>query len=150
MMSLGFSIERSTWWPRTPCSAWIGAKSSYVFFQASKSATRWRTRAMVLVMSAPFRSDAPLRTNGLQEKRATKATLSSLLLGSKRFTDERNRHLPQVTFPHAGPNERTPASGPAAVPHRSSGHARLARGFRRLMLCMERDSGPVGANALRH
>jgi len=66
---------------------------------------------MVLVMSAPFRSDAPLRTNGLQEKRATKATLSSLLLGSKRVTDERNRDLPQVTFPRAGPGESTAFAG---------------------------------------
>src|SRR5213078_1972187 len=45
---------RRTSWLCTPCSAWIGAKPSYSFLQASKSATRWRTRAVVLVMRAPF------------------------------------------------------------------------------------------------
>ena len=40
--------------------------------------------ATVLVISAPFRSDALLRKNGLQEKRTTKATLNSLLHSSLR------------------------------------------------------------------
>src|SRR5204862_3057886 len=43
----------------------------------SKSSTRWRTRAVVFVMSAPFRSNAPMRRNGLQEKRATRRRLAA-------------------------------------------------------------------------
>lgn len=44
-----------------------------------------------------------LRKNGLQEKRATKATLSTLLhSGCASVTDERNRNVRHVTLPHAG------------------------------------------------
>jgi len=59
-------------------------------------------------MSAPFRSDAPLRINGLQEKRATKATLNSLLLTSLRllptsaiatFVIRHSRKLAQASGP---------------------------------------------------
>ena len=57
--SLGFSIERKTWWACTPCSAWKGVKASYIVFQASKSATRWRTRAIVLIMEGPLPGRVP-------------------------------------------------------------------------------------------
>src|SRR5439155_22027483 len=71
IMSLGFSIERSTWWACTPCSAWVGAKPSYAVFQASKSVTRWRTRAMVLVIGAPFRSEClAAKTQASEEARS--------------------------------------------------------------------------------
>src|SRR4029077_13623714 len=115
MTSLGFSIERRTWWARTPCSAWIGAKPSYASFHASKSATGWRTTAIVFVMSAPFRSDAPLRMNGLQEKRATRRRLAAYSSGARQDAELPLRaanHLvselarpgmaAQVGSPHAG------------------------------------------------
>jgi hypothetical protein len=61
---------------------------------------------MVLVMKPPSGAGALLRKNGLQEKRATRATLSSLLLQQPTSVNWRNSKARQGSFRNTGPSQR--------------------------------------------
>src|SRR6266576_6041548 len=78
---------------------------------------------MVLVMKPPSGAGALLRKNGLQEKRATKATLSSLLLSSRRAVNWRNSQARQGTFRNTRPRQRSSNKCGCDPPRRVSSSA---------------------------